>query len=1092
MLSSRFVPRWISRAVPFVALFSMFAVSPRANAQAIHTEDALSADRRADASLIFSRDSDRIEEAQSPMAPEVEQSWNAFRAKAAAEKTGEWVGWIDRRTGRLDYAEGPGLAWLPGFGNRLAPQDLVTRFGVGAKSDVATLEKIARAFLAPLADALGVDPKELVLSSGRSGRQSDYLWFVDFDVVHAGLPVDAARVFFRINNGNLIQFGTEGIAAPGAETKSATIDRERAVAIAKAAFDGKAAVRKVLETQLHLVSLGLDLPNRAGQFEPGHGVRWVPVWEISVERVGGAPWRARIDAVSGTVLALHDLRDFAAAQVHGGVHADAAVGEANLPFPFADLSVAPGAANSGGIYNFTNGPVASTLNSTFVNIKDLNCGAISQSDDGAGNIDFLSNPGTDCSTPGSGGPGNTAAARTQYYWVNRIKEVGRGWLPNNAWLAQKLQVEVNLNQVCNAYWHPVTKDLNFFISGIIPNTTIPCGNTGELPGVSLHEYGHGLDQFDGIASPDKASGESYADITAVLMTHNSCTGSGFLVGVPCFGYGEACTTCTGIRDVDWAKREKNVPHTVANFVQPLCQNFFDGEGICGTEEHCESYIATESYWDFVNRDLPAAGSPQAWNTAERLWYLSRPTATKAWKCDKSNATWASNGCTNGSLFRVLRAADDDDGNLNNGTPHGGAIFAALNRHEIACAADPGANTTFAGCAPPAIPTLAVAAGANSNSLSWTNSGPGKVYDVYRSESGCDSGFTKIANDIVITNFNDTNVSSSSQYAYQVVAQPAGNEACAAAPSICKVLTGLEKTDLWSKDKPWDTGLEPDPATTANNMWESRDIWIRNIDDGSTIHQNPEFGQTNFVNVRFYNKGTVKAKNVTVALYWAKASAGLAWPADWHSFGSAVTDIDPSGTATVVVPWLPAFKGHVCLLARILSAQDPLPVEVSDPNINVRKSNNLVWRNVNVVDLVQFSAFTATMVVRNFETATAVVKLSFLDRLDPGVLNPFLRRGRVTVDLGPALFDLWRRGGSLGSNVAITGTSSIQILGTGAWIQMTMSPRQEFPIDLNFQDTATGTLQTRTEPNVFEVRQTNVRSEKVQGGVTYEIESPALR
>src|SRR6185295_4167406 len=100
------------------------------------------------------------------------------------------------------------------------------------------------------------------------------------------------------------------------------------------------------------------------------------------------------------------------------------------------------------------------------------------------------------------------------------------------------------------------------------------------------------------------------------------------------------------------------------------------------------------------------------------------------------------------------------------------------------------------------------------------------------------------------------------------------------------------------------------------------------------------------------------------------------------------------------PWIPAFKGHVCLLARILSAQDPLPVEVADPNVNVRKSNNLVWRNVNVVDLVKFSAFTATMVVRNFESATSVVKLSFLDRLDPGVLNPFLRRGQVTVDLGP--------------------------------------------------------------------------------------------
>ncbi|MEP7010726.1 MAG: hypothetical protein ABJC13_10415 [Acidobacteriota bacterium] len=1091
MSSSRVVPRWISRAVPLVALISIFSVGARANAQAMVQNDALSADSFADPRLEVSYQSDRMENTSAPLAPEVERGWNSFRQAVGAEKAGEWVGWVDRRTGRLDYAEGPGLPWLPGFGNRLATQDLVNRFGVNAKSDLSTLEKIARDFLTPLSGALGINPKDLVLSTGRSGRQSDFLWFLDFDVIRGGLPVDGARVFFRINNGNLIQFGSEGLASPGIETPTARLDRSHALAIATAAFGKNAPAARVVDSKLQLVQFALDLPGRAGQFDAGRGVRWTPVWEITVERVGGAPWLARIDAVSGEVMILRDLREFAAAQVHGGVRADATVGETDLPMPFAD--VAPGATNSAGLYDYQGGAISSTLAGTFVTIKDLNCGTISQSADASGNIDFLSNTGTDCTTPGSGGTGNTASARTQFYWVNRIKEVGRGWLPLNSWLGQNLQVEVNLNKVCNAYWHPVTKDLNFFISGIFPNSNIPCGNSGELPGVSLHEYGHGLDQFDGSGGSDAASKESYADITSILMTHNSCTGSGFLVDIPCFGYGDPCTSCSGIRDIDWAKRESNVPHTVANYVQPVCKPDPDlSGGLCGREEHCTSYIASESMWDLVNRDLPTPGSAKAWNTAERIWYLSRQTATNAWKCDKSNATWASDGCTNGSMFRVLRAADDDDGNLANGTPHGGAIFAALDRHEIACAADAGANVTFAGCVPPVVPTLTVAAGANQNSLSWTSSGAGKVYDVYRSEGGCDSGFAKIANDVAGLAFNDPNVSSSSQYAYQVVAQPSANEACAAAPTVCKVVTSLEKTDLWSKDKLWDTGLEPDPATAANNMWESRDIWIRNVDDGLTSHQNPEFGQTNFVNVRFYNKGTVKAKNVTVALYWAKASAGLAWPADWHPFGSAVTDIDPSGTATVVVPWLPAFKGHVCLLARILSAQDPLPAEVADPNVNVRKSNNLVWRNVNVVDLVQFSAFTATMVVRNFESATAVVKLSFLDRLDPGVLNPFLRRGRVTVDLGPALFDLWRRGGALGSNVAIVGSTSIQILGTGAWIQMTMSPRQEFPIDLNFQDTATGTLQTRTEPNVFEVRQTNIRSERVQGGVTYEIESPALR
>jgi hypothetical protein len=53
------------------------------------------------------------------------------------------------------------------------------------------------------------------------------------------------------------------------------------------------------------------------------------------------------------------------------------------------------------------------------------------------------------------------------------------------------------------------------------------------------------------------------------------------------------------------------------------------------------------------------------------------------------------GATNG--YMQWLAADDDDGNLDNGTPHMTAIFAAYNRHGIACkrpdAAEPGLRPT---------------------------------------------------------------------------------------------------------------------------------------------------------------------------------------------------------------------------------------------------------------------------------------------------------------------------------------------------------------------------------------------------------------
>ncbi|HXU32778.1 MAG TPA: hypothetical protein VN851_19585, partial [Thermoanaerobaculia bacterium] len=420
------------------------------------------------------------------------------------------------------------------------------------------------------------------------------------------------------------------------------------------------------------------------------------------------------------------------------------------------------------------------------------CGPISLTADGSGNFDFGSSAASDCSTPGFGGAGNTRSSRTQYYWVNRVKEVGRGWLPA-AWLSSQLTTNVNLPQTCNAYWNGST--LNFFKTGG------GCGNTGELPSVSLHEYGHGLDSNDGTGSPpENGSGETVGDWTASLATHLSCIGSGFRA-TNCAGYGNACTSCTGVRDIDWAKRVANTPSTVANFTQTTCPqpsaNNPNYVGPCGAnaianatltkkrEGHCESYIGSQALWDLANRDLPSPGTGGAWSISDRLWYLTRATTTSFFTCNTVPTVWTSDGCAAGTLFRTFRVADDDDGNLANGTPHGGAIFAAFDRHNIACASDPGSNTTFAACTIPTPPALTLGIPAsNTIQLSWTSSGAGVVYDVYKNELDCNAGFIKIANDVATLNLTDNNVANSFNYNYQVIAHPAGTEACGAPPSNC--------------------------------------------------------------------------------------------------------------------------------------------------------------------------------------------------------------------------------------------------------------------------------------------------------------------
>ena len=707
------------------------------------------------------------------IASELVSSWNHFRQTAL----GEWQAFVDPRNGKIGYVEGSGLPWVPGYGNSLRLDGIAAPRAADGTVAVATLEALARAFLAEHGELLGVDPAELRLSPGRSGSPAPHLWLVDFDLVRGGLPVEGARVVFRVNNGNLIQFGSENLPPRGVAVPALVVTRDQAYAIVRDYVGNlDPAWDEMIDAgSEHLMPVAPAL-ERSGIESPfGAGLELLRYWEFLFRRDGVVgTWRARVDAATGAIVGFRDVNDYVTARVTGGAHAgDGLPPDTILAAPFADLSIG-GNSDSAGEYDYTSGTVTSTLNGPYVRILD-NCGAISQNSGAGGNILFGSSTGTDCTTPGSGGAGNTRATRTQFYHVNRAKEIGRGWLPANAWLNAKLTVNVNLNQTCNAYWNGST--LNFFRSGG------GCGNTGELPGVSLHEWGHGMDSNDGNgSSTDNGTGETYGDFSAALSTHASCTGAGF-IGSNCGGYGNACTSCTGIRDIDWAKHSANVPSTVSNFTQVRCPAAGGYPGPCNREGHCESLVSSEALWDFAARDLPSPGSGAAWSVVDRLWYLGRSTSTGAFTCT-TGGTWTSTGCAAGTNWRTMRAADDDDGNLANGTPHSCNLFAAFNRHGIACAADAGSNTCFTGCTSPATPTVTATPGNSQVALSWTSSGGGVVYDVYRNEVGCGAGFIRIATAVATTSYTDLAVANGTVYYYQVTAYPSGNGACAGAPSSC--------------------------------------------------------------------------------------------------------------------------------------------------------------------------------------------------------------------------------------------------------------------------------------------------------------------
>ncbi len=727
-----------------------------------------------------------------------------------ARTGGRWSLQVDRVTGRPALIEGS-MPWIPGSGNgnTLTPADLGLAGAErgGTAIPVALVARKALDFLRSNPDLLGVDPNALQLVEASSGPVLDYLYFLHFQWTYAGLPVDGAYVVFRLNHGNLVQFGEENIAdAIYSLDPTPSIALDTAWANLSAYIGGMAPDDRVLDPG-HLLVIPVSGPSAlAGAAAvPGKGLAYRLVYEVHFRRPGVVgTWQARIDAHTGEVLSFLDTNRYGS--IKGGVYkTDQPATEVSVPFPYADYG---GTAWADIVGNFTGTSGTSTMTGRTggtgmvggVDIVD-DCGTISLASDAAGLINFGTSAATDCSSPG-GGPGNTRAARTQYYNISMIKIKAYTYLPTNTWLQGRITDTVNIQDTCNAYWDGT--GVNFFRSGG------GCWNTGELPGVSLHEWAHGLDANDGSPAGDKGTGETYGDFSGVLQTHGSCAGNGFFLtynsgcgtttpGYNCGGYGDCCIQCSGIRQLDYAKHAAAKPH----FAEDLTSNTCTGctayacskdqtyAGPCGYEGHCESLVSSEAMWDLPVRDLVTWGmdAASAWQLMDRLWYASRSTSGSVYACPSLTTT---NGCGTSNYFTTFRVVDDCDGDLSNGTPHASAIYNAFNRHKIACTTV--VNTDQTNCCPSlAAPVLSGTAGNMQVSLSWASVTNAVTYYVYRNETGCDAGYTKVGTVTAPTlTFADSPLSNGVAYYYRLQAV-GSSDACASPMSNCVTVTPVSCT-----------------------------------------------------------------------------------------------------------------------------------------------------------------------------------------------------------------------------------------------------------------------------------------------------------
>ncbi len=626
-----------------------------------------------------------------------------------ADSSPDWEVRWDARSDRPHLIQGAGYPLLPGAGNSLTRADLSVEGD--RKIQLTDVEGLVRGFMARYPKLLRVEPDSLRLDRTRSvSIGNGRAWFIELQQFYAGVPVEGANVFFRINNGNIVQFGADRVGDVRVQMVPREDGDRRFTALLAQLGVPRTALAQVLDAgtlKIHPTLTTGEKPAQVYRGVRGTGYAHTLVWEFVFRRKDdSATYKAVVDAHSGQLLSLVDLTRYS--QVTGGIYPTTNTDtEVVVPFPFTNVTNGTvKVTDASGNYTYSSGTATSTLNGKYFRMTDT-CGSISLSNSTNGNLSFGTSGGTDCTTPGVGGAGNTHASRTGFYHLTNINRKAAGFLPGNSWLSSTVTANMNVNDVCNAYWDGST--LNFFRSGTYGS--LFCSNTGEIAAVFLHEWGHGMDDNSGGSASEYGSGEAVGDTFAFLETKDSCIGPNFTPGVTC----DNCSTCTGVRDVgEFALGGSATiakPSTVADNAGINCDQWScpyttpDGyayRGPMGYEGHCESYIAGSANWDLAQSLIATYGTDQGWAAMDSIWYDSLTASKSAYQVASGgtcNPSATVNGCASTNWYTVYLAADDDDGNLTNGTPNGCRIWDAFSAHGIACGTRP---ACAGGCTPQAV------------------------------------------------------------------------------------------------------------------------------------------------------------------------------------------------------------------------------------------------------------------------------------------------------------------------------------------------------------------------------------------------------
>jgi hypothetical protein len=206
--------------------------------------------------------------------------------------------------------------------------------------------------------------------------------------------------------------------------------------------------------------------------------------------------------------------------------------------------------------------------------------------------------------------------------------------PTFGYTNQRISAYVNRNDgYCpgNAWWDGT---INFCAAGG------SYANTGEQQGVTYHEYGHGIqDALLGGWQGDEGLGEGNGDVLSNMMTREAIIGRGFYTG--------NCTS--GIRNSE------------NHLMYPA--------DVVGQEIHAAGQVIAGFHWDALQGLETVYSQDEAVLLSIERWHFGRKLEQPTTQPAQVLATFI---------------ADDDDGNLGNGTPHYQYFCQAAQNHGFSC------------------------------------------------------------------------------------------------------------------------------------------------------------------------------------------------------------------------------------------------------------------------------------------------------------------------------------------------------------------------------------------------------------------------